>query len=221
MVPKMERKLDVPLYLETISAPYVFLMALLFLDLALDFINNCSLYNKFVIFSDSLSVLKALNHTSSVNIQTQKVLEKHHEIAKTNEIIFRRIPGHINITGNETADRKAKEALNLNMSMFEIPFNNFKPFINKYILSKWQTLWDADIFNKLHAIKPTLGNNSSVVRNLRREEVVFTRLRIGHTRITRSYLLSREEQPFCIASNQFITIKHTLIDCVDFCANQK
>ena len=184
--------------------------------LALDFINNCSLYDKFVIFSDSLSVLKALNHTSSRNTQIQKVLEKHHEIAKTNEIIFCWLQSHINIHGNETADRKAKEALNLNMSMFEIPFNNFKPFINKYILSKWQTLWNADIFNKLHAIKPTLGNNSSVVRNLRREEVVFTRLRIGHTRITHSYLLNREEQPFCIACNQFITVKHILIDCVDF-----
>ena len=95
------------------------------IDLALDFINNCSLYDKFVIFSDSLSVLKALNHTSSRNTQIQKVLEKHHEIAKTNEIIFCWLPSHINITGNETADRKAKEALNLNMSMFEIPFNNF------------------------------------------------------------------------------------------------
>ena len=79
-----------PLYLETIAAPYVFLMALLFftaeakaIDLALEFINNCSLYDKFVIFSDSLSVLKALNHTSSRNTQIQKVLEKHHEIAKT------------------------------------------------------------------------------------------------------------------------------------------
>ena len=90
MVPKMERRLNVPLYLETIAAPYVFLMALLFftaeakaIDLALEFINNCSLYDKFVIFSDSLSVLKALNHTSSRNTQIQKVLEKHHEIAKT------------------------------------------------------------------------------------------------------------------------------------------
>ena len=50
----------------------------------------------------------------------------------------------------------------------------------------------------------------------RREEVVFIRLRIGHTRITHSYLLNREEQPFCIACNQFITVKHILIDCVDF-----
>ena len=32
--------------------------------------------NKFIIFSDSLSVLKAMNHTSSKNPQIQKFLEK-------------------------------------------------------------------------------------------------------------------------------------------------
>ena len=35
------------------------------IDLALDFIDNFSLSKRFVIFSDSLSVLKALNHTFS------------------------------------------------------------------------------------------------------------------------------------------------------------
>ena len=34
-------------------------------DLALDFISTCDASNKFIIFSDSLSVLKAMNHTSS------------------------------------------------------------------------------------------------------------------------------------------------------------
>ena len=34
-------------------------------------------------FSDSLSVLKALNHTSSRNSQIQKLYGKHHEITKT------------------------------------------------------------------------------------------------------------------------------------------
>ena len=33
------------------------------IDLALDFINSCFLSDKILIFSDSLSVLKALNHT--------------------------------------------------------------------------------------------------------------------------------------------------------------
>ena len=42
-------------------------------DLALDFITTCDTNNKFIIFSDSLSVLKAMNHTSSKNPQIQKL----------------------------------------------------------------------------------------------------------------------------------------------------
>ena len=45
-------------------------------DLALDFIRTCDTNNKLIIFSDSLSVLKAMNHTSSKNPQIQKLLEK-------------------------------------------------------------------------------------------------------------------------------------------------
>ena len=37
------------------------------IDLAFDFISTCDAKNKFIIFSDSLSVLKAMNHTSSKN----------------------------------------------------------------------------------------------------------------------------------------------------------
>ena len=43
------------------------------IDLALDFISSCDANNKFIIFSDSLSVLKAMNHTSSKNPQIQKL----------------------------------------------------------------------------------------------------------------------------------------------------
>ena len=55
------------------------------IDLALDFIDNFTLSDRFVIFSNSLSVLKALNQSYS---QIQKILEKHHEISKTKEEIF-------------------------------------------------------------------------------------------------------------------------------------
>ena len=37
----------------------------------LDFIRTCDTNNKFIIFSDSLSVLKAMSHTSSKNPQIQ------------------------------------------------------------------------------------------------------------------------------------------------------
>ena len=117
------------------------------IDLALDFVKNCTYTDKFVIFSDSLSVLQALNHTSSKNSQIQHLLLKHHEISSSKSVIYSWIPSHIGIYGNEKVDKSAKESLNLEVTDFKIPFNNFKPFINKYVCDKWQTLWDETPFN--------------------------------------------------------------------------
>ncbi|MCG8078476.1 MAG: reverse transcriptase-like protein, partial [Candidatus Thiodiazotropha taylori] len=185
------------------------------IDLALEFVSTSKI-QKTIIFSDSLSVLKALDHSSSKNPQIQKLIEKHHEISKTKQILFCWLPSHIGIRGNEYADKKAKESLNLDPTIFKIPFNNFKPFINKYILSKWQVSWDREIYNKLHAINPVVGTKCSPSRFSRREDVVLTRLRIGHTRLTQSYLFKGEDQPTCIGCNQPFTVQHILLDCVDF-----
>ena len=75
---------------------------------------------------------------------------------------------------------------------------------------------DRATFNKLHEIKPVLGKKNNIYRSLRREEVVLTRLHIGHTRLTHSYLLKLEDQPFCISCNEPFTVKHFLIDCIEF-----
>ena len=48
------------------------------IDLALDVVNTCTYTDKFVIFSDSLSVLQALKHTSSKNSQIQHLLMRFH-----------------------------------------------------------------------------------------------------------------------------------------------
>ena len=110
------------------------------IDLALDLIADCETSNKFIIFSDSLSVLKSLDHTSSKNPQIQKLLEKHHELSELNEIVYCWIPSHIGIAGNESVDQKAKDSLNLHPTNFSIPYANFKSFINRHILNKWQIL---------------------------------------------------------------------------------
>ena len=72
------------------------------------------------------------------------------------------------------------------------------------------------VFNKLHAIEPNISKKSYIPRLSRKEDVVLTRLRIGHTRLTHSYLLQREEQPVCIGCNEPLTVKHIVVDCVDF-----
>ena len=186
------------------------------IDLALDFVNNCTYTDKFVIFSDSLSVLQALNHTSSKNSQIQHLLLKHHEISSSKSVIYCWIPSHIGIYGNEKVDKSAKESLDLEVTDFKIPFNNFKPFINKYVCDKWQTLWDETPFNKLKEIEPIVNHHRLVPKLSRREEIVLARLRIGHTRVTHSCLLNREERPYCIGCDTPFTVRHFLLDCADF-----
>ena len=83
------------------------------IDLALGFINYCNSYNKFVIYSDSLSVLQALNYTISKNQQIQNILLKHHSMSEFKTIVYCWDPSHVGIYGNEQDDMKAKESLNL------------------------------------------------------------------------------------------------------------
>ena len=77
-------------------------------DLALDFIRTCDTNNKFIIVSDSLSVLKAMNHTNSKNPPIQKLLEKCHELLANKEIVLCWISSHIGILGNEMLDQQAR-----------------------------------------------------------------------------------------------------------------
>ena len=70
----------------------IFTAAAKAVDLALDFIRTCESNNKFLIFSDSLSVLKAMNHTSSKNPHIQNLLEKGHALLANKEIVLCWIP---------------------------------------------------------------------------------------------------------------------------------
>ena len=49
----------------------------------------------------------------------------------------------------------------------------------------------------------------------RREEIVLSRLRIGHRRLTHSYFLKREDKPQCIGCDTQFTVKHFLLECID------
>ena len=71
-------------------------------------------------------------------------------------------------------------------------------------------------FNKLHAVKPTLGEWYPSYRSIRREEVIIIRLRIGHSHLTHSWLLAKEDAPECIQCNEYLTMKHIFLDCIEF-----
>jgi len=45
------------------------------------------------------------------------------------------------------------------------------------------------------------------------QAVMINRLKIGHSRLTHSYLLSGEDQPTCTKCDTVLTVKHILLDC--------
>ena len=97
---------------------------------------------------------------------------------------------------------------------------SFKPFINEYISDKWQTIWNGAKFDKLREVEPIVKRPKAIHKLSRREEIVLARLRIGHTRITHSYLLKREDEPKCIGCDTPFTVKHFLLECTDFAAER-
>ena len=83
-------------------------------------------------------------------------------------------------------------------------------------MDQWQTSWNNSIGNILLEIKPTIGEHQSVVRNIRKEEVVLARLRLLHTRVTHSYLLQGKEQPHRVGCDAPFTVRHILLEFGDF-----
>jgi len=80
------------------------------------------------------------------------------------------------------------------------------------------TLWSQCTSNKLYSVQPVIGHRTKISSLSRHDRVVINRLRIGHTRLTISYLLKGESQPQCQACQSALTVKHLLIDCTHLSA---
>ena len=112
----------------------------------------------FVMFSDSMSAIQAIESQESKNPLVNRVLQACQEILSNGKFItFCWIPSHRDITGNEHADRAAKDALSkAQPTHFELPCTDVFIKIQPFVSSLWQKRWDKEVDNKLHAIMPQI-----------------------------------------------------------------
>lgn len=154
---------------------------------------------KALLFEDFQSVAALLCSLGDTKNKPVKLVQ--HKINSCLEfgpaIRFRWFPSHVFITGNERADQLASSANNLQENPHGIPFLDVKSLARKALFCLWQSEWNLEDTNKLHLVEPILGlwENSSHKDCFC--EVLWCRLRIGHTFLTHIYLLCGDDPPEC------------------------
>ena len=97
----------------------------------------------------------------------------------------------------------------------KLPAGDYINVVKQFIRFKWQNNWnDEPQENKLKQIKPLVSPWTSSSQRDRRTEVILTRLRIGHSKLTHGFLMSNPhgDIPKCNCG-PVLPIKHILFEC--------
>jgi len=173
-------------------------------------------HDKALILSDSMSAV-----TSIANVDTKCNLAQsiQNVILSTDKSIkLMWVPSHIGIPGNELADELAmKAARSPDTKIYpHVTYDDVIRALKTKFYTLWQNQWEkqTDQNNKLRQIKPLIKKWPDPPAKLtRHEETMVTRVRIGHTRITHSYLMRRELKPRCETCNCELTVNHIFLEC--------
>ena len=158
-----------------------------------------------VVYSDSMSCLQAIEAEDTENPLICHIMNLLWLLSDRG-VRFCWIPSHCGIEGNERVDQLAKETLEKDTDL--------KPLVNSFIQHLVQTKWGVTVHGSdLYLMKPTLGQPKNFQCLTRAEEAVITRLRIGHTKATKSHILSRWPPTACHHCGQTLSIDHMRQEC--------
>ena len=134
-----------------------------------------------IILTDSKSCVQAIYTGKTQNPIIRQIINL--ILKSENKLLIFWIPGHVGISGNEAADRLAKQATMLNdKTEVSISPKKIKLIIKNNMLNAWQHKWtNLNIGNEYKAlVKPY----ETAYRENRAEEKLLSRLRCGATYIT-------------------------------------
>lgn len=172
--------------------------------------------NKYLICTDSWSAVSSLKIMDDKdNPILTEIINTVFSLNNQFSIYFIWIPGHCGIPGNERVDEEAKKAtLRGDPSVLtNIPLPDAKNHYKKAIIEEWENIWINTPSNKLRKIKQFTKKMNTSSQQLRRNEIVLARLRIGHTNLTHSHIRKKENPTNCDECNILLSIEHILLTC--------
>lgn len=185
------------------------------IKLVIDQIASENTHSQYLICSDSLNAILCLQkfHETSQHPIAKEIIRALYSVKSS--VVFAWVPSHIGIVGNELADTAAKEgAVLFPTPNIPIPPHDLRTFYHRKLNKLWQDQWTAvPTNNKLRQIRSSILPWSTVPFPTRKDDVVLTRLRLGHTFLTHSFLLKKEPPPICPTCNITYSVHHLLISC--------
>lgn len=168
----------------------------------------CTENTESVIFTDSASVLQALENGESRHPWIQAIEFE----SRRKAVTLCWIPGHVNIKGNERADQLAKAARPEDLFQCDVPSEDVIRNCRIHVELQWEAEWRRST-SFLRSIKSSTTKWPD--RGSATERRAISRLRIGHTRLTHQHIFTKEDN-ICRTCGVSITVQHILLDCRQF-----
>ena len=135
------------------------------------------------------------------------------------EISFVWVPAHVRIASNEKVDELAKEVaeketidVNINLSKVE-----GKSIVWQETILKWQQLWEQENKGRhLFSISSRVNDLVNICKRgwiRRKEQVIISRIRIGHTFLNNTLFILGEHQSGLCSCQKLKTVQHVLMSC--------
>ena len=180
---------------------------------------NDPLSQSTVIFTDSQSVKNSIEQRNSDHPLIVEILHTILEMSMLGKsVMVCWVPAHIGDPQNEKVDREAKAAAENDspVSSAAVHYRDLYPAVRVNLQNEWEQSWIELTDNNLRDIKDNTRVWNSSLQKGRKTEVVLTILRIGHTRLTHSWLIDRTQPPVCLMCDVPLSVKHILVECAQF-----
>lgn len=169
---------------------------------------------KYIICTDSKASINALQNLSNKEPLIEFVRTKLNKFKTKIKLMW--VPGHCGILGNERADLAAK-----NVSGSPSIYNNItvkadiSRYLNLHIARDMDDNW-SKYQHAYTAINPDRKKSILPPGISAQQSKIYTRCRLGHTKVTHEYLLLGKPRPSCSRCHCTLSINHILDFCPKF-----